>query len=224
MSQQQHENSTPETPESSQTPATGASRGNTPPTPPEAPTPPNADAERIAQLERENAELRRENGQRRVKAKTAEEEALATVAKALGFSTDGKKEVSLDEMTKQVSDLTSENQKLRTENRILRRAGAADADPDKLLNWAPFTRDVAALDQSDESKFQENVDSLIKEYVSKNPFLSVAQAAAARSGVEMSGGSGETSVTTPEQFAKLSNAEKNKLYQTNPDLFRQMAG
>ena len=67
----------------------------------------------------------------------------------------------------------------------------------------------------------EKIAAAIKDAVSKNSKLSAGPRAGTRSGGD-AGGSGERTVTK-EAFDKMSGSEKNKLYQTDPDLYARLS-
>lgn len=188
----------------------------TPPAPPAATVAPPApvveppkqesEADRIARLERELTAARQEAGKERVNAKasaaeSATQDVLTKVLGALGIEPDGKKKVTIDDVTSDLAKRDGKILDLTAENAVLRRAAQAGADPDKLLNWSPFVQAMKALDPSDQGKYGKAVDALIAETVSANPFLKLAQAAG-KSGTELSGGTGEGTKSIQERISE----------------------
>lgn len=178
----------------------------------------------IARLTREVESARKEAGKSRINAKTAaaDEARTATLSKvleALGVKADGSKKVSLEDVQAESAKKDASIAQMAAENVVLRRAGALGADADKLLNWSPFTSAVGKLDPSSDD-YQTQVDQLITEQKTSNPFL--ATQAVGKSGSEI-GGSGPQAITK-ERFDAMSGAERNQLYITNPGLYQQLSG
>jgi len=178
----------------------------------------------IARLTREVESARKEAGKQRVNAKQAaadeaRNDTLSKVLAALGVEQDGSKKVSLEDVQAESAKKDASIAQMAAENMVLRRAGALGADADKLLNWSPFTSAVGKLDPSSDD-YQTQVDQLITEQKTSNPFL--ATQAVGKSGSEI-GGSGPQAITK-ERFDAMSGAEKNQLYITNPGLYTQLSG
>lgn len=177
----------------------------------------------IARLTREVESARKEAGKSRVNAKqaAADEARNATLSKvleALGVKADGSKKVSLEDVQAESAKKDSSIAKMAAENVVLRRAGALGADADKLLNWSPFTNAVGKLDPAADD-YQTQVDQLITEQKTSNPFL--ATQAVGKSGSEI-GGSGPQAITK-ERFDAMSGEELNTLYRNDPATFKRLA-
>lgn len=176
-------------------------------------------------LQRVTQELnaaRAEAGKQRVNAKQKaaedrENEVVNKLLNALGRKPDGSKKVTTDELTSEIEAERHRTSALAAENTVLRVASQAGADPDRLLNWQPFTSELKELDSSDE-KYSESVQALIKRYTGANPFLSAQ--GAAKTGTEM--GSGPASQVTKEQFDKMDGAQLATLAVANPTLYAQL--
>lgn len=177
----------------------------------------------IARLTREVESARKEAGKSRVNAKqaAADEARNATLSKvleALGVQPDGSKKVSLEDVQAESAKKDASLARMAAENVVLRRAGALGADADKLLNWSPFTSAVGKLDPSSDD-YQTQVDQLITEQKTSNPFL--ATQAVGKSGSEI-GGSGPQAITK-ERFDAMSGEELNTLYRNDPATFKRLA-
>ena len=137
----------------------------------------------------------------RTKAKTAAEDATkalsAQLAKALGLAKD-------DEVTdpaKLAQQLTTEQQAkadLARELAIFKAASTHGADPAKLLDSNSFMTSVKGLDPND----GDAVANAIKAAVTANQSLKAARAAAA-SGVDLGGGTGEQGQITEQQLKTM---------------------
>lgn len=188
------------------------------------PEPPQeTDSERVERLERELSAARREAAKDRVNAKkaaadTREQEVVKTILAALGLKEDGSKEVTVDTVTAELTKAQTELRELKLRETV--RAAVKDvpgADADRLLTHAPFLETVRALEDGDAN----GLKTAIGDTLNVAPWLRVAPAVT-RSGSEP-GGSGEADVTA-EQFAAMSNPEKNALFAKNPELFLKLAG
>lgn len=93
-----------------------------------------------------------------------------------------------------------------------------DADHTALLDSNSFLATLKGLTPDD----GEKITAAITAAVEKNPKLKAARAATV-SRVDTSAGSGEGAVNQ-EKFAAMTGAERNHLFQTNPTLYRQLAG
>lgn len=174
-----------------------------------------------AEIER----LRRENASERVNAKKAaadeaRKDLAQQVGKALGL-VDDDTEIDPAQLAAETEQLRNENRITRVELAVYRAAAKHQGDPDALLDSRTFLAKVADLDPKGED-FTTQLDDAIKQALVDNPKLKTAPAAGASS-VNHAGGTGETAVTQ-ERFDAMSPAEKNKLYVTNPTLYRQLAG
>lgn len=93
-----------------------------------------------------------------------------------------------------------------------------DADHTALLDSNSFLATLKGLTPDD----GEKITAAITAAVEKNPKLKAARAATV-SRVDTSAGSGEGAVTQ-EQFNAMNYTDKATLFQTNPTLYRQLAG
>lgn len=184
-----------------------------------------------AKAEAEITRLRNENAASRTnaKAQAAEEarnELLTTLTKALGGDA-GEQPVTIEELTKQLTDQTGETTKTRSELRdtraelvVWRNHADLKVDAQALTDSRAFASAIADLDPSD-ATFEQAVKDAAQEAAKQNPRLAAAQVAG-RSGADLTGGSGEGAVTA-EQFKQMSGSERNKLAQTNPTLYSQLS-
>lgn len=178
--------------------------------------------EALQRVTQELSAARAEAGKQRVNAKQKaaedrENEVVNKLLNALGRKPDGSKKVTTDELTSEIEAERQHTSSLAAENTVLRVASQAGADPDRLLNWQPFTSELRELDSGDE-KYGESVQALIKKYTGANPFLSAQ--AAAKTGTEM--GSGTASQVTKEQFDKMDGTQLAALAVANPTLYAQL--
>ena len=191
---------------------------------PETLTPPAADAKDLSKLPQWAqtlvSDLRKEAGDARTNAKaSAADEARASlakdVAKALGLAPDEK--VDPEKLAEQVAAAQGETAAVKRELAVYRLAAANGGDPDALLDSNSFMKSLAGLAPEETDK----IGSAIKDAIQKNPKLSSGPRAGTRSGGD-TGGSGERPVTQ-EAFDKMSGAERNKLYNTDPDLYARLS-
>ena len=138
-------------------------------------------------------DARKEAGDARTNAKaTAADEARAEMAQTLGKAlglVKGNTAPTADELAAQVKSSQTELQGAQVELAVYKAAGAAGANPVALLDSRSFLKTVAALDPT-KNTFQTQVDAAIKTALTEHPELKVALAAA-RNGVNHSGGTGE---------------------------------
>jgi hypothetical protein len=143
--------------------------------------------------------LRKQNGDERINAKNAAaEEARNELLKKLGLTKEGE---AIPDPAKLAADLAAEREaKVATarELAIFKAAAAHGADPAKLLDSNSFMTSVKGLDPADGNA----VSKAIKAAVTANQSLKAARAAAA-SGVELSGGSGEQGQITEQQLKTM---------------------
>lgn len=156
--------------------------------------------------------LRKEAGDERVAAKT-----LAAIQKALNPDAAEEKADPV-KLAAQLAERDADAKQAKTELAVFRRASKQGADADALLDSRAFLAKIAELDPTKTA----DIDKAIKEAVTDNPKLKLAQAASA-SGANFSGGSAESAVSQ-EQFNKMGVQERTELFNTNPALYRQLAG
>lgn len=167
-------------------------------------------------------DTRKEAGDARIQAKEqAAEEARQQLAneigKALGL-VKGDEKVDPEKLAADLQASQSETLQAKRELAVYRGASAAGGDPDALLDSNSFLRSIESVDPAD----TEKITAAIKEAVKNNSKLSMVSRAGSKSGGDV-GGSGERAISK-EAFDNMSGAEKNKLFQTDPDLYRRLAG
>ncbi|CAL9480393.1 hypothetical protein [Streptomyces sp. enrichment culture] len=101
---------------------------------------------------------------------------------------------------------------------VIQAAPTAGADVARLLDSASFNAAVAQIDPADTTAVTE----AIKNAVTAQPWLAATPSGPPRGGADF-GQTGAREVT-PEQFARMSYAERTELYQTDPDTYRRLAG
>ena len=161
-------------------------------------------------------DLRKEDGDERVAKKT-----LDAIQKAL--NPDAKPEEKADpaQLVQQLSDKDDTIRKLTVERALDKAARRAGADEDLLDAVLARKGSLKQLDPSDKD-FTKKLDALVKTELDANPKLRAAQVAGS-SGADFNGGSGEGAVTQAK-FDAMSPAEKNRLFNTNPSLYRTLSG
>lgn len=189
------------------------------------PTPPAA--EDISSLpewaQKQIADLRKENASDRTNAKkTAADEAtaeiLAKVQAALGGKT-GDTAPTADELTAQLAASTSAATDAQRELAVYRAAATVTgADAPTLLDSRTFLTAIKDIDPTDSAALKAAVVKALTD----NPRLKATQAAG-KSGGDFTGGTGEGTITA-ERFAKMTAAEKNDLFNSDPTLYRQLTG
>ncbi|KUN96193.1 hypothetical protein [Streptomyces caeruleatus] len=101
---------------------------------------------------------------------------------------------------------------------IIQAAPAAGADVARLLDSQSFAAAVASVDPADTAAIQQAITNTL----TAQPWLAVTPTGPARGGADFtSTGAGEV---TPEQFARMSYAERVELHQSDPDTYRRLAG
>lgn len=158
-------------------------------------------------------DLRKDDGDERVAAKT-----LAAIQKALNPGAKGGEQPNAEQLTAQLTEQATAAKQAQTELAVYKLAGKHGADADALLDSRTFLAKIADLDHTD----TKAVTKAITDAITENPKLKAAQAVAT-SRVDTSGGSGEGAITKVA-FDAMSNADRNKLYNTNLPLYRQLSG
>ncbi|WP_061960643.1 hypothetical protein [Demequina flava] len=170
-------------------------------------------------------QLRSENAQKRTKAseaETAQRDAVMALAKAVGLELpEGAETPDPAAMAQQLVDSQTEAKDAHIELEVYRTARDHGGDPARLTDSRTFLAKVADLDPTDED-FTTQVTDAAKAAVTANPSLTAVQVAG-QSTVQHPGGSGEKAITV-EQFKAMKPAERNELFQTDPDLYRQLTG
>lgn len=156
----------------------------------------------VKRLERELAEARKEAGKERTAAKQAAADAAvadltAKLGKALGLVKDDTPpdpKALADAISQKDAALTQREAALRAKDvelAVWSRADKAGARAAALLDSRSFVQAISDLDPSDKA-FTTALDTAIKDAVKSNPAFGATQAAAA-SGGDLSGGTGEGS-------------------------------
>lgn len=158
-------------------------------------------------------DLRKEDGDERVAKKT-----LDAIQKALNPDAKADEKPDAAQLTKALADREADAKQAKTELAVYKLASKNGADPDALLDSRGFLAKLADLDPSDTTK----ITKAIKDAVTDNPKLKAVQVAGS-SGADFNGGSGEGAVTQAK-FDAMSPAEKNRLFNTNPSLYRTLSG
>lgn len=199
------------------------------PAPVETPTPeaetPEADDKdpRVQRANREAAKYRTERNtlQAELEAIKATQDALR---KALTGEAGDKGEDPAkvaERLTGEVDGLRATNTALTHQVAVLRAAPKAGADGDALLDSLTFTKSLDALDASAED-YPDQVAAAIVKAVESNKSLRASQGPG-RGGAPGAGSAGDSTVTR-EQFDAMGYQARAELYETNPSLYRQLAG
>jgi len=143
--------------------------------------------------------LRKQNGDDRMNAKKqAADEARNELLQKLGLTKDGE---PAPDPAKLAADLAAEREAKAATARelaIFKAAGAAGADPAKLLDSNSFLTSVKGLDPADGNA----IAAAITAAVTANQSLKAARAAGA-SGIEQTGGTGEQGQITEQQLKTM---------------------
>jgi hypothetical protein len=148
-------------------------------------------------------DTRKEAGDNRTKATAAEsaaEERVNKILEAAGIKPAGE---ALDpaKLTEQLSAKDQAIRRLTVERALDKAARKNGADEDLLTAVLAHQGALGELDPT-ASDFTEKLDALVKSAVGANPKLKAARAAAA-SGIELSGGTGEQGQITAAQLAQM---------------------
>lgn len=157
----------------------------------------------------------------RVKARDAEAGAQAKIAaalEALGIKPDTDPAEAAKAAAAERDAATNDAREASLHLAVYKAATKAGADADTLLDSNSFRSTLKEVDPHDAAAVQTAIENAVKD----NPRFKLAQAAGA-GGATFSGGSGEGAITQ-EQFNAMTNGEKNSLNNTNPSLYRQLAG
>lgn len=173
-----------------------------------------------AEIER----LRAENAKDRTNAKATAADAATkalteSIGKALGLIKDGDQAPTAEQLTEQLATATSSAAEAARELAVFKAAASVPgADPTVLLDSRAFLTAVKDIDPTDAASFKAAVEKALTD----NPRLKASQAAG-KSGGDLTGGTGEGTVTA-DRFKAMTIAEKNTLYENNPTLYRQLTG
>ncbi|WP_432110791.1 hypothetical protein [Streptomyces sp. YPW6] len=206
---------------------TGAPSAPTPtPAPPAPPTPPGAPPQPPAPAVDPAAEQRAtEAEQAAQRAQGERDELLAALRGVLdpngAAGEQDPAKLAVQAATERDAAL-AEARQLRVELAAHQAAHKAGADPARLLDSRAVERELSGLDPTD-AKFGERLDAVIAAAVEANPLLRAETTAPAppKGGADFTPGAPQT--VTPEQFARLSYAQRVELHQSDPDLYRQLS-
>jgi len=190
----------------------------TPPAPPPTPAPPTVDpaAEQRATAAEQAAQ----------QAKTERDDLLGALRKVLdpnGAAGEQDPAKLAEQATTERDHALAEARRLRVELAAHQAAHKSGADPARLLDSRSVAAQLEALDPTD-AKFGEKLDAVIAAAVEANPLLRAGgtlPAGPPKGGADFTPGAPQT--VTPEQFTRLSYADRVELHQSDPDLYRQLS-
>lgn len=128
-------------------------------------------------------------------------------------------------LTGQVEQLTTRTAQLEAELLVHTIAGDNGGNPVALLDSRSFANTLHGLDPSAED-YTEQVAKAISDAVSKNASLSTGAGQGPSRGGAPGAGQGPANpdgAVTQEQFDAMDLSGRNKLYRSNPDLYRRLA-
>lgn len=129
-------------------------------------------------------------------------------------------------LTGQVEQLTTRTAQLEAELQVHTLASEHGANPVALLDSRAFTTTLHGLDPAADD-YTDQVAKAIKDAVSRNASLAAAAGQVPSRGGATGAGQGPANpdgAVTQEQFDAMGYAERSELFQTNPDLYRRLAG
>lgn len=180
-----------------------------------------------AQRERANA-LQAEAAKSRINAKEkAAEDARAAqlqqIAKVLGLATGEDEAPSLDSVTAQLTERTTEAEQARKDAALARTALALRVDPSRLdyLAYLVGRDDTIRGASATDPGFADTLTNTVRGILSTDPTLTAA-ALPSKSGADTYGGASGSEVTL-DAFANMSAAERSKLYQADPAAYQSLA-
>lgn len=186
----------------------------TPPAPPPTPAPPAVDP--AAEQRATAAE------QASRQAKTERDDLLGALRKVLdpnGAADEQDPAKLAEQATTERDTALAETRPLRVELAAHQAAHKGGADPARLLDSRSVAAQLEALDPTD-AKFGEQLVAAVE----ANPLLragSTLPAGPPKGGADFTPGAPQT--VTPDQFARLSYADRVELHQSDPDLYRQLS-
>lgn len=152
-------------------------------------------------------------------AKTEADQRVAAILKAAGIETDEgtdpEQAAADDRKARETAE--ADARAARVELAVHRAAPGKNADATALLDSRAFQARVQDLDPTDSDALAAAIDKAVED----NPRLAATQAAA-RSSADFTGGNGDGAIT-PEKFRAMGMAERNALYQSDPDTYRRLA-
>lgn len=126
------------------------------------------------------------------------------------------------QLTQQVTKLADANRDVTIELAIWKNAKNAGANPQALTDSRSFMKRAHKLDPTADD-FAAKLRDAMKKAIDESPQYREAGQAPARSGGEFTGGPGGDAVT-PEQFKRMSVAQRQELFQRDPTTYRKLAG
>lgn len=192
----------------------------------------------VTKLLEDNARFQREAENARVNAKSqvardAQKRQLLSVAEIAGIKIEKPDEETVETLTQKLGAQAALGDKGNEATTTAQRQAAlataawkAGAPADKATYLGFLASQDAVLQALDPNAadYQTSVDARIKAIVDADPIFKATPGGTARSGSETFAGAGGAEVVTQEQFDKMNVQDQTKLYQTNPDLFRRLAG
>ncbi|MEU3613124.1 hypothetical protein ABZ725_12565 [Streptomyces sp. NPDC006872] len=192
----------------------------TPPAPPAAPPPAPPAVDPAAEQRATAAE------QAAQQAKTERDDLLGALRKVLdpsGAAGEQDPAKLAEQATSERDTALAEARRLRVELAAHQAAHKSGADPARLLDSRSVAAQLESLDPAD-TKFGEKLDAVIAAAVEANPLLRAGGTLPAGppiGGADFTPGAPQT--VTPEQFARMSYADRVELHQSDPDLYRQLS-
>ncbi len=170
------------------------------------------------------ADTRKEAGDHRAAAKKASDDARQQLAQEIGKAIGlikGEEPADPDKLAADLTTAQDQQRQTAVELAVYKTASKHDGDPDALLDSRTFLAKVKDLDPSADD-FQTKVGEAITSALADNPKLKAARAAG-KGGAEFTGGTGEGAITQ-EKFDAMTYQQRAELYQSNPNVYRQLAG
>lgn len=207
------------------TPATPAAAAPTATPEPAAPTAPVESVDALPSwAQKIITDARKEAGDFRVAAKTAAEKASQEVTDKLAVALGLKADPTVDPaaLTAKIAEAQQTAKQSAIQLAVYKAAGASKANPDALLDSNTFLASVSQLDPT-AADFASQVASAVQTAVTANPTLKAVQAAAA-SGIDISGGSGEQGQLTEAQYDAIKHNPDALIAAQNKGLLRDILG
>ncbi|MFT4189873.1 MAG: hypothetical protein QM621_15020 [Aeromicrobium sp.] len=186
---------------------------------------PEAAKSEIERLRRENTAAR--TGAKAKAAEDAKSELAQEIGKALGI-VKGDKAPTVAELTAELTEqktatetAVAAHRETQAELVVWRNAKALGVDAAAVTDSRGFVAAIKDLDPASNS-FAEDVKKAAQAAAETNPKLK-ATPEAGKSGSDLAGGTGENAITQ-EQFNAMNGEQRNRLFQTNPDLYRTLSG
>lgn len=179
------------------------------------------------------AKVRDEAAKNRIKARDTETElneakkavkALEAIQKALGGGEEGE-QPTMEQLGKQVGDLTGERDAARIEAELLRTAWASGVDPAKLqyLEFTLSKTDAFKTLNTTTEGWRDTLKTLVTQAVAQDATLKATGARGTGDG-QFGGAEQQAQTVTREQFMSMSLAQRTQLKQANPALYAELMG